>query len=60
MVENSLLNSDDIMLIVFKHLPQEVYEHLSILSKIAYGDVLSDKLVFYKHELPEALCTWAL
>ena len=41
------------MLIVFKHLPQEVYEHLSILSKIAYGDVLSDKLVFYKHEQPE-------
>ena len=53
LLENSLLNSDDRMPTDFKDLPQDVYEHLCLLSKIAYDGILSDKLVFYKHELPE-------
>jgi len=41
------------MLTDFKDLPQDVYEHLCTLSKIAYDGILSETLVFYRHELPE-------
>jgi len=53
LLENSLLNSDDRMPTDFKDLPQDVYEYLRVLSKIAYDGILSDKLVFYRYELPE-------
>jgi len=53
LVENSLLNSDKRMPIDFKDLPQDVYEHLCTLSKLACDGILSETLVFYRHELPE-------
>ena len=37
----------------FKNLPWDVYKHFYILCEKAYGDVLSDRLAFYKHELPD-------
>ena len=53
LVENSLLNSDEGMAKDFKDLPPDVYKHLCTLGKIAYDGILSEKLVFYRHELPE-------
>jgi len=47
-----------LIVIVFKHLPQEVCEHLSILSKIAHGNVLSDKLVSYLRHWAHGLYEW--
>ena len=53
LVENGLLNSDERMPTDFTDLPQDIYERLCSLSKIAHDGTLSEKLVFYKHELPE-------
>ena len=53
LVENGLLNSDERMPTGFEDLPQDVYKHLCTLSEIAYDGILRQKLVFYKHELPD-------
>jgi len=54
LIENSLLNSDNRMPTDFKDLPPDVQESLSIVREIAYDGILSETLVFYKHELPES------
>ena len=53
LVENGLLNSDERMPTGFEDLPQDVYKYLSTLSEIAYDGILRQKLMFYKHELPD-------
>ena len=53
LVENGLLNSDERMPTDFEDLPQDVYENLCTLSKIAHNGILKERLVFYQCDLPE-------
>ena len=53
LVENGLVNRDYRMPQELNNLPQDVCKHLHTLSKIAFDGIKQQKLVFYKHELPE-------
>ena len=53
LVENSLVNRDYRMPQELNDLPQDVCKQLHTLSKIAFDGIEQQKLVFYKHELPE-------
>jgi len=53
LIENSLVNRDYRMPQELNDLPQDVCKHLLTLSKIAFDGIKQQKLVFYKHELPE-------
>ena len=53
LVENSLVNSDYRMPQNLNDLPQDVCKHLRTVSEIAFYGIKQQKLVFYKHELPE-------
>ena len=53
LVESSLVDRDYRMPLELNDLPQDVCEHLHTLSKIAFDGIKQQKLVFYKHELPE-------
>ena len=53
LVENSLVNRDYRMPQDLNYLPQDVCKHLRTLSKIAFDGFKQQKLIFYKHELPE-------
>ena len=53
LVENNLVNRDYRMPQELNDLPHNVCKHLHTLSKIAFDGIEQQKLVFYKHELPE-------
>ena len=53
LVENSLVDRDYRMPQNLNDLPQDVCKHLCTLSEIAFDGLKQQKLVFYKHELPE-------
>ena len=53
LIENSLVNRDYRMPQELNNLPEDVCKHLHTLSKVAFDGIQQQKLVFYKHELPE-------
>ena len=53
LVEKSLVNRDYRVPQELNDLPHNVCKHLHTLSKIAFDGIEQQKLVFYKHELPE-------
>ena len=54
LVENRIVNRDYNMPQELNDLPLDVFKHLHTLSKIAFDGIKRQKLVFYKHELPES------
>ena len=54
LVENRIVNRDYRMPLELNDLPLDVFKHLHTLSKIAFDGISQQKLVFYKHELPDS------